>query len=287
MHSPFSPPRFTFASLLLLAVVLPVTPAGGTPAGRPTLASQVFHFEQFPVATTPQGERRDIADHRTPTLERLECQLLTLAPGQSWSASLQPMPEELILVKEGRMEVRLAGQSQTFGPGSVIFRDARDAGELRNAGNERVTCWTIRFTTPTTHHPGKHHQAPTLKSSGFDWSTLPVVKRPTGESRQILRGSTCTMDSLSCHATTVNGGLAAHGAHRHPDDEIVVVKEGLLEATIEGVAQRPAGPGSLFFFASNELHGMRNAGDTRVTYYVIRMITAATPRPPPAAKKQG
>ena len=29
--------------------------------------------------------------------------------------------------------------------------------------------------------------------------------------------------------------------------------------------------------------GMRNAGDTRVTYYVIRMITSATPKSAPAA----
>jgi quercetin dioxygenase-like cupin family protein len=85
------------------------------------------------------------------------------------------------------------------------------------------------------------------------------------------------MASLSCHATTVNAGHAFHAAHRHPDDEIVVVKEGTIEATINGHSQR-AGAGSVLFFASNDLHGMRNVGDTRLTYYVIRMITSATPK---------
>jgi quercetin dioxygenase-like cupin family protein len=86
------------------------------------------------------------------------------------------------------------------------------------------------------------------------------------------------MESLTCHATTVNAGDASHAAHRHADDEIVIVKEGTLDVMINGESQR-AGAGSVLFFASNDLHGMRNAGDTRVTYYVVRMITSATPKP--------
>lgn len=67
-----------------------------------------------------------------------------------------------------------------------------------------------------------------------------------------------------------------HAAHRHPDEEIVVVKEGLIEVAINGAAQR-AGAGSLFFFGSNDLHSLRNVGDTKATYHVIRFITATTP----------
>ncbi|MGH8019819.1 MAG: cupin domain-containing protein [Opitutaceae bacterium] len=82
---------------------------------------------------------------------------------------------------------------------------------------------------------------------------------------------------LESHATTLNPGVESHAAHRHPDEEIIIVKEGMVEATINGVAQT-AGPGSIFFFASNDLHGLRNAGDTSATYFVVRFITEATPR---------
>ncbi|MBI5690356.1 MAG: cupin domain-containing protein [Verrucomicrobia bacterium] len=88
------------------------------------------------------------------------------------------------------------------------------------------------------------------------------------------------MDSLTCHCTTLHGGVAAHAAHRHPDEEIVIVREGTMEVTIEGVVQR-GGAGSVFFFASNDLHGMRNAGEATASYYVIRMVTSATPKPTP------
>ena len=50
-----------------------------------------------------------------------------------------------------------------------------------------------------------------------------------------------------------------------------------MEATLNGQSLQ-AGPGSIFFFASNDLHGMRNAGDTRASYYVIRLVTSATPK---------
>ena len=71
--------------------------------------------------------------------------------------------------------------------------------------------------------------------------------------------------------------IAAHPAHLHPDEEIVIVKEGVMEATFGGRSQA-AEAGSIFFFASNDLHGMRNAANARASYYVIRMITAATPK---------
>ena len=56
-----------------------------------------------------------------------------------------------------------------------------------------------------------------------------------------------------------------------------------MEATINGVSQR-GGPGSVFLFASNDLHGMRNVGATRASYYVIRMVTSATPKTAAATK---
>jgi XRE family transcriptional regulator, regulator of sulfur utilization len=46
------------------------------------------------------------------------------------------------------------------------------------------------------------------------------------------------------------------------------VKEGTVEALVDGEWKK-AGPGLVIFNASNQLHGLRNAGTGPATYHVI------------------
>lgn len=117
---------------------------------------------------------------------------------------------------------------------------------------------------------------PAMKSTVFDWKQLVVTPTKTGERRQFFNGPTATLDNFSGHITTLRPGEVAHAPHRHPDEEMIVVKEGTLEVTINGAASR-AGAGSVFFYAPNDLHGMKNVGDTNASYFVFRFITAKTP----------
>ncbi len=112
-------------------------------------------------------------------------------------------------------------------------------------------------------------------SAVFDWDKLVVKKTATGERREIINRPTATMKNLESHATTLEAGLVPHAPHRHMDEEIVIVKEGTMEVTIEGKTQR-GGPGSMFFIASNEMHGSKNVGAGRATYIVLRIVTEAS-----------
>ncbi len=120
-----------------------------------------------------------------------------------------------------------------------------------------------------------------MGSMVFDWTKLIATKTANGERRSVVDRPTATMTTFESHVTTLEGGKVPHAAHRHPDEEIIIVKEGTMEVTINGKTEQ-AGEGSMFFFASNDLHGMKNTGSTRATYFVIRIVTAATP----AAKKE-
>ena len=40
---------------------------------------------------------------------------------------------------------------------------------------------------------------------------------------------------------------------------------------------KSVGPGSVIFFASNQLHGLRNAGNDPAVYHVINWKTTETP----------
>jgi quercetin dioxygenase-like cupin family protein len=115
-----------------------------------------------------------------------------------------------------------------------------------------------------------------LPSTVFDWSKMVVKPTKTGERREIVNQPTATFANLESHVTTLNVGMAPHEPHRHVDEEIVIVKEGTIEVNLDGKKQI-AGAGSYFFFASNQMHGMKNAGSTRATYFVLRLITTAKP----------
>lgn len=119
--------------------------------------------------------------------------------------------------------------------------------------------------------PSQPPAGSTLDSSVFDWSKLVATPTKVGEVRPYFDAATRTLDRLESHVTTLNPGEISHAAHSHADEELIIVREGLLEASVNGTVHQ-AGPGSVFFFASNDLHGLRNPGQVRASYHVIRIF---------------
>jgi quercetin dioxygenase-like cupin family protein len=118
---------------------------------------------------------------------------------------------------------------------------------------------------------------PLIGESVYDWSKLPVQKTAIGESRAIVKGPTATLEELEMHATTLNPGQASHPPHKHPNEELVILDKGTVEALVNGEWKR-LGPGSVIFNASNVMHALRNVGDTPAQYHVINWRTDKTPR---------
>jgi XRE family transcriptional regulator, regulator of sulfur utilization len=111
-------------------------------------------------------------------------------------------------------------------------------------------------------------QTAVMHSKVFDWSSFTVTKTAVGESRQVVRAPTPTLDELEMHITTLNPGQTSHPPHQHPNEELIIIREGTVETLSLGEWKR-LGPGSIIFNASNELHGIRNVGTTPATYHVI------------------
>ena len=135
---------------------------------------------------------------------------------------------------------------------------------------------TLNAADTSAPTASKISPAAKLGSAVFDWDKLSVKPTKVGERRDLFDAPAATLTNFECHITTIKPGESPHAPHRHPDEEIIVVKEGTLEVNINGQFQR-AGAGSVFFFASNDLHGMRNVGTVPATYHVFRFITPLTP----------
>ena len=116
-----------------------------------------------------------------------------------------------------------------------------------------------------------------IGSTVFDWDKLEVRTTATGSVRSVARAPTTTLDQLEMHITTLNPGQVSHAPHKHPEEELLIVKEGQVETLQNGVATR-CGPGSIIFHASNDLHNIRNVGTTAATYHVIQWEVPGAPK---------
>ena len=108
-----------------------------------------------------------------------------------------------------------------------------------------------------------------MGSTVFDWNTLSAQPNRTGAVRRVVQQPTATLDELEMHITTLNPGLSSHAPHQHPDEELLIIKEGTVESLVNGELKR-VGPGSIVFQAANQMHGITNVGEVPATYHVIR-----------------
>ena len=97
-----------------------------------------------------------------------------------------------------------------------------------------------------------------LRSRVVDWNTLVPTETRTGQRRDVFDGPTGTLDRLHGHITTLNPGENTGPLHRHPQEEMVIIKEGTVEV--------------------NENENMTNVGRTPATYLVLQWFTPRTPK---------
>ena len=75
-----------------------------------------------------------------------------------------------------------------------------------------------------------------LKSAVFDWNKVAEQAAKYGSKRQFFYGKTTILDLLECHLTTLKPGEATHPPRPQAEEELLIVKEGTVEAQIDGKA---------------------------------------------------
>ena len=130
-----------------------------------------------------------------------------------------------------------------------------------------------------TPPPDAHPPSPSanLVSAVFAWEKLTVTPTAKGVRRDVFDGPTATVDKMHCHITTLNPGEKSGEPSKHLQEEVIIVKEGSVEAHWDGQS-KTGGPGSVIFFAAGATTFLRNAGPTPCTYLVIYYYTPLTPK---------
>jgi quercetin dioxygenase-like cupin family protein len=110
----------------------------------------------------------------------------------------------------------------------------------------------------------------TLPSKAFKYEDLPVRVNGQNKSRAVLNGETHSGFPIELHMTELGPGQAPHPPHKHVHEEVLMLQQGTLDASINGqVTQVRAG--SIVYLASNDEHGWRNPGPGTAQYFVIAL----------------
>jgi quercetin dioxygenase-like cupin family protein len=86
-----------------------------------------------------------------------------------------------------------------------------------------------------------------------------------------FNGPTQQLAALATGFVTLEPGAQPHPPHQHPEEEVMIVGEGSGEFFINGVATHVK-TGDMVFAEANVLHGVKNTGTTRMTFYFIKMM---------------
>lgn len=279
---------FAFAALSAIgtaSIWAQSTPVAYAPPARSTpLGSTIVDWDSLRFRASPVGLYCAVFDEPTPTLEKLEVHVTTLKPGMASHTPHHHPWEEMLLVKEGHLEVSMNGRKEEAGAGALVFIASNDAHNVTNVGDASATYYVINFVTALVHTvrdqpAAQWAPAGTLSSRAVDCDSLPAPAG--GGHREAFDSPTVTFARLESHVTVLDPGASTKPRNRDPGDELFFVKSGVLEVTLNGVATRIA-PGSFYYVAPNDERTMRNIGSMPCSYQVIKVVSDRSPQKPGA-----
>ena len=121
-----------------LSLLLPILAAAKAGAQGGVLQSKTYSFDQLPVHAGGGNQTRPVLDGETHAGVRIELHETELPPGGAPHPPHHHVHEEMILIREGSMEVTIAGRSARLGPGSVAYVASNEEHGWHNAGSGRA-----------------------------------------------------------------------------------------------------------------------------------------------------
>ncbi|MGB3585206.1 MAG: cupin domain-containing protein [Tunicatimonas sp.] len=250
---------------LLIIVLFAHSPVA---AQQPSTESGAYHWEEADISSSDIRVRRHFLKGSTRDLSYLELHATTLAPGQP----LHPLHthedrEELIIIKEGSVEVAIEQEKQVVGPGSVALIMPGDQHNLTNVGQDSATFYILLYTAKSA--PNQQRAAEVGGSLVVDWEDVPFQEREKGGVRSFFERATVMLERLEMHVTTLNPGIQSHPPHTHRPAEIILMLEGESQEFIDGEYFNGSG-GDLYFLGSETEHTIKNTGTEPCTYFAFQ-----------------
>src|SRR3954471_18643413 len=108
--------------------------------------------------------------------------------------------------------------------------------------------------------------APKVPTATVSMDQAKLSKPAFGEERIYFDGETDQLKAMTVGSQLHKPGATPEAAHKHPEEEIILVTQGTGEVTLDGKIVK-VGPGSVTYVAGGKMHGVKNTGKTPFQYY--------------------
>ncbi|MFY0653428.1 MAG: cupin domain-containing protein [Cyclobacteriaceae bacterium] len=229
--------------------------------------STAHEWNSLQVEKTNFGKKRTIYEGKSIAFENTSATALTLSKGKSAPSVKVPIGnEELIIIKEGNLELASKDRNETLSTGSIVLVFEGNEYEIRNTGDDEVTYYVLRWTGNRKNNSAYKGSSLTVVKN---WEDIKFEETKKGGIRNIIREPTPFLSEFEMHTTTLNEGMKSHDPHTHIEAEIILVRYGNVEEMIDGKPFEVE-PGSLIFLDSMIPHGIRNIGKGACEYYAFK-----------------
>lgn len=188
-------------------------------------------------------------------------------PGKGRSNALNKDMEELLIVKEGELQISVAKKTKVMGPGSVAVVFPGEKRSVVNTGSQPGTFYVMRYRAKKPLDLERGHNAG--GSFMVDWDEVEYIKSDIGGRRNFFHRPTAMFSNFEMHVSTLNEGLTNHAVHTHTAEEFVLMLKGEVVMRI-GEDDVGATPGDVVFLESMIPHALNNTGSGETTYFAFQ-----------------
>ncbi|MSV28169.1 MAG: cupin domain-containing protein [Bryobacterales bacterium] len=117
-------------------------------AQKAVLPSKMLKYEDFPVRTNGANFSRAMIQGIAHSGFPFDMHETDLPAGGAPHPPHHHEHEEMVMIREGTLEVTISGKKSTLGPGSVIYAASNEEHGWRNVGTTRAKYFVMAFGRP-------------------------------------------------------------------------------------------------------------------------------------------
>ena len=111
----------------------------------PRLGTKAYIFDELKVTVNGKNSARPMFTGKTHTGFKLESHSSDIAPGEVNHPPHQHLREEMMLIREGTMELTISGKPMKLGPGDVGYIGSNEIHNAKNVGTTRAQYFIVNL----------------------------------------------------------------------------------------------------------------------------------------------